>query len=255
MKSSFPRRGAFLGLIFTLLSATAMKADDLTVFAAASLTDALKEIDATYEKTSGDKIAFNFAASGTLELQIRHGAPSDIFFSADEAKMNDLDKDGLLEPNTRHDLLGNTLVIIVPAYSKLSLTSAAGLADPKVKKIALGQAKIVPAGTYSEAYLKKIGIWDQVQARVIPQENVRAALAAVETGNVDAGIVYKTDALQSKKVRIVYEVPAAEGPTIVYPAALVKGSKHADAAKKFLDYLGSPDALAVFARDGFITKK
>jgi molybdate transport system substrate-binding protein len=255
MNLLLPHRGAFLGLAFALLSTTAMKADDLTVFAAASLTDALKEIAANYEKTSGDKIAFNFAASGTLELQIRHGAPADIFFSADEAKMNDLDKDGLLEPGTRRDLLGNTLVIVVPADSALTLTSAAGLADPKVKKIALGQVKIVPAGTYAEEYLKKIGIWDQIQPRVIPQESVRTALAAVETGNVDAGIVYKTDALHSKRARIAYEVAAADGPAIVYPAALVKGTKHADAAKKFLDYLGSPDALAVFARDGFIAKK
>lgn len=255
MNLFLPRRGAFLGLIFTLLSATAMKADDLTVFAAASLTDALKEIGAAYEKTSGDKIAFNFAASGTLELQIRHGAPADIFFSADDEKMNDLAKDGLLEPQTRRDLLGNTLVIVVPADSTLTLTSAAGLADPKVKKIALGQTQIVPAGIYAAEYLKEIGIWDQVQPRVIPEENVRAALAAVETGNVDAGIVYKTDALLTKKVRIAYEVPATEGPAIVYPAALVKGSKHMDAAKKFLDYLGSPDALAVFMRYGFIAKK
>jgi molybdate transport system substrate-binding protein len=255
MKSSLPRRSAFLGLILAVLSTTAMKADDLTVFAAASLTDALKEIGAAYEKTSGDKIAFNFAASGTLELQIRHGAPADIFFSADEEKMNDLAKDGLLEPDTRRDLLGNTLVIVVPNDSSLTLTSAAGLADPKVKKIALGQTQIVPAGIYAKEYLQKIGIWDQVQPRVIPQENVRAALAAVETGNVDAGIVYKTDALQTKKVRIAYEVPATDGPAIVYPAALVKGSKHADAAEKFLNYLGSPEAQAVFQRNGFIAKK
>lgn len=255
MNLLLPHRGAFLGLVFALLSMTVMKADDLTVFAAASLTDALKEIGAGFEKNTGVKIWFNFAASGTLELQIRHGAPADVFFSADEARMNDLAKDGLLEPATRRDLLGNTLVIVVPADSALTLVSTAGLADPKVKKIALGQVKIVPAGTYAEEYLKEIGIWDQVQPRVIPQENVRAVLGAVETGNVDAGIVYKTDALHSKKVRIAYEMPATDGPSIVYPAALVKDSKHMDAAKKFLDYLGSPDALAVFTRDGFSAKK
>ncbi len=145
--------------------------------------------------------------------------------------MDDLAKDGLLAPDTRRDLLANSLVIIVPAASSLTLTSAAGLADPKVQKIALGQAKIVPAGTYAQEYLTKIGIWEQVQARVIPQASVRAALGAVETGNVDAGIVYKTDALHSKKVRIAYEIPAAEGPAIVYPAALVKDTKHELAAK------------------------
>jgi molybdate transport system substrate-binding protein len=255
MKNLRVRRAALFSLLFALFSTTTMKADDLTVFAAASLTDALKEISATYEKTSGDKIAFNFAASGTLELQIRHGAPADIFFSADEAKMDDLGKDNLLAPDTRRDLLANTLAIVVPADSGLNFTSAADLANPKVEKIALGQTKIVPAGIYAEEYPKKIGLWDKIESRVIMQENVRAALAAVETGNADAGIVYKTDALHSTNARIAYEVPAADGPSIVYPAGIVKDSKHAAAAKKFLDYLGSPDALAVFAKYGFLAKK
>jgi molybdate transport system substrate-binding protein len=241
-----------LPLLLALFLPTAMRADDLTVFAAASLTNALKEIGADYAKTSPDKIAFNFAASGTLELQIRHGAPADLFFSADEAKMNDLAKDHLLAPGTRRDLLGNTLVIIVPAGSPLQLASAAGLADPAVKKIALGETHIVPAGIYAQQYLTRIGLWEKVQSRVVPLESVRAALAAVETGNAEAGIVYKTDALQSKKVRIAYEIPAAAGPAIVYPAALVADSKHLAAAGKFLAYLASPPAMAVFARAGFI---
>lgn len=231
-----------------------MKADDLTVFAAASLTDALKEIAADYAETSPDKIAFNFAASGTLELQIRHGAPADIFFSADEAKMNDLKKDGLLLAESRKDLLANQLAIIIPGDSALTITSPAQLADPKIKRIALGETHIVPAGIYAEEYLRKIGIWDQVQSRVVPLESVRAALAAVETGNADAGIVYKTDALHSHKVKVAYVVPVAAGPSIIYPAAVVKDSKHQAAAKKFLDYLGSAKALAVFQRDGFISK-
>jgi molybdate transport system substrate-binding protein len=249
---NFLSRVGLLLLCTTFFST--MKADDLTVFAAASLTDALKEISTDYEKTSGDKIAFNFAASGTLELQIRHGAPADVFFSADEAKMNDLAKDGLLLAGSRKDLLGNLLVIVVPGGSSLTLSSAAQLADPQVKRIALGETHIVPAGIYAEAYLKKIGIWDQVQARVVPLESVRAALAAVETGNADAGIVYKTDALHSKKVKIAYEVPAAEGPAIVYPAGVVKDSSHAAAAQKFLDYLATPGAQAIFEKYGFIAK-
>jgi molybdate transport system substrate-binding protein len=249
---NFLSRVALLLLFSTFFSP--MKADDLTVFAAASLTDALKEIATGYEKTSGDKIAFNFAASGTLELQIRHGAPADIFFSADEAKMNDLQKDGLLLAESRKDLLGNLLVVIVPSESSLTLTSAAQLADAKVKRIALGETHIVPAGIYAEAYLKKIEIWDQVQARVVPLESVRAALAAVETGNADAGIVYKTDALHSKKVKIAYEVPAQDGPAIIYPAGVVKDSKHAAAAQKFLDDLGAPEAQAVFQKYGFLSK-
>jgi molybdate transport system substrate-binding protein len=241
-------------ILFLLMSLSHIKAEEVEVFAAASLTDALKEIAATYEKTSGDKIIFNFAASNTLEMQIKASAPADIFFSADEAKMNDLTRQGLVVKETRKDLLSNSLVIIVPDDSKLTLTSAAHLTDPKIQKIALGQPQSVPAGIYAKAYLQKIGIWAQVEARVIPMENVRAALAAVETGNVDAGIVYKTDALHSKKVKVACEVPVAEGPAIAYPAALVQGSKHAAAAKKFLDYLGEPSSLKTFEKYGFITK-
>jgi len=237
-----------------IMSSSILKADEVEVFGAASLTDALKEIAADYEKTSGDKIIFNFAASSTLEMQIKAGAPADIFFSADEAKMNDLEKQGLLAKDTRKDLLSNSLVIVIPTDSSLTLASAAQLADAKVQKIALGQTESVPAGIYAKEYLTKIGIWAQVQPRVIPMESVRAALAAVETGNVDAGIVYKTDALHSHKVKVAYEVPVAEGPAIAYPVALAQDSKHAAAAKKFLDYLGESGSLKVFEKYGFIVK-
>jgi molybdate transport system substrate-binding protein len=231
-----------------------IKADDITVFAAASLTDALKEIGAAYEKTSGDKVAFNFAASNTLEAQIKAGAPADLFFSADEAKMNDMEKQGLIAKDTRKDLLSNTLVVIVPGDSTATLASAKDLSDPKFKKIALGQPDSVPAGIYAKEYLTKLGVWDKVSPAVIPCESVKAALAAVETGNADAGIVYKTDALHSKKVKIAYEVPAAEGPAITYPIAEIEGSKHAEAAKKFLAYLSTPASQAIFQKYGFLTK-
>ena len=240
--------------LLIVMSLTHLKADDVQVFAAASLTDALKEIGTSYEKTTGEKVFFNFAASNTLEMQIKAGAPADIFFSADEAKMDDLAKQGLIEKDSRKDLLSNSLVVVVPANSSATLTSAAQLADPQFKKIALGQPQSVPAGIYAEEYLKKIGIWDQVSARIIPCESVRAALAAVETGNVDAGIVYMTDALHSQKVKVAYEVPAADGPAIEYPLAIIKDSKHAAAAQKFLAYLSTPDSLKIFEKYGFITK-
>jgi molybdate transport system substrate-binding protein len=239
-----------------------IKADEVEVFAAASLTDALKEIGADYEKSGGDHIIFNFAASNTLAMQIKAGAPSDIFFSADEAKIDDLEKQGLVTKGTRKDLLSNSLVIVVPSDSSVTLTSAAQLADPKFQKIALGQPDSVPAGIYAKKYLQKIGVWDQLAPRVIPMENVRVALAAVETGNVDAGIVYKTDALQSKKVKVAYEVPVAEGPAISYPVAVVEGARgsviggpdRTVAAKKFLDYLGKGSSLKIFEKYGFIAK-
>ncbi len=206
------------------------------------------------KKTDGDKIVFNFAASNVLETQIKAGAPADIFFSADEPKMDDLAKAGLVASESRKDLLSNSLVVIVPSDSTATLTSASQLTDPKFKKIALGQPQSVPAGIYAKAYLQKIGIWDKVSPQVIPSESVRAALAAVETGNADAGIVYKTDAIHSKKVKIAFEVPVADGPAIAYPVALVQGSKQAVAAKKFLDYLEQPDSLKTFEKYGFIAK-
>jgi molybdate transport system substrate-binding protein len=232
-----------------------MKADEVEVFAAASLTDALNEIATDYEKETGNKIIFNFAASSTLDMQIKAGAPADIFFSADEAKMDDLARQGLIVMETRKDLLSNSLVVVGPAGNSAAWTSAAPLADSKIQKIALGQPQSVPAGIYAKAYLQQIGLWDQVAARVIPMENVRAALAAVETGNADAGIVYKTDALHSTRVSIDYEVPAADGPAITYPAAVVQGSKHVAAAKKFLDYLGNAGSLKTFEKYGFIAKR
>jgi molybdate transport system substrate-binding protein len=241
-------------IFLLLMSLSPIKAEEIEVFAAASLTDALNEIAATYEKAGGDKIIFNFAASNTLEMQIAAGAPADIFFSADEAKMDDLQKQGLIAKETRKDFLSNSLVIVVPNDSAVTMTSAAQLADPKIQKIALGQPQSVPAGIYAREYLQKIGIWAQIEARIIPTESVRAALAAVETGNVDAGIVYKTDALHSHKVKVAYEVPVADGPAIAYPAALVQGSKHATAAKKFLDYLGKGSSLKTFEKYGFIAK-
>ena len=242
-------------VVLLLLTALApLKADEIEVFAAASLTNALQEIAKTYEKDTGDKVIFNFAASSLLDTQIKAGAPADIFFSADEAKMDDLARSNLIAGDTRKDLLSNSLVIVVPSDSSVKITDATQLAGDAIHKIALGQPQSVPAGIYAKQYLTKIGIWDKVQARVIPVESVRAALAAVETGNVDAGIVYKTDAQISKKVKVAYEVPIAEGPAITYPLALVQASKHAAAAKKFLDYLANPSSLKTFEKYGFITK-
>jgi molybdate transport system substrate-binding protein len=243
-----------LGVAFlTLMSLTSAKADEIEVFAASSLTDSLKEITAAYEKASGDTVIFNFAASSALAIQIKAGAPADLFFSADEAKMDDLDKAGLIVKETRRDVLQNSLVIIAPAESALTLSSPAQLAGDNIKHLALGAITSVPAGIYAKEYLEKIGIWPQVEARVIPCENVRAALAAVETDNVDAGIVYKTDALHSQKVKVICEIAPQDGPKIVYPAAVIADSKHAAAAKKFLDYLGDPESLKTFAKYGFIT--
>lgn len=237
--------------LLLLLTATALRAADLTVHAAASLTDALKELAPIYEKASGDKLFFNFNASSALARQIQEGAPGDVFFSADEAKMDALDKAGFIAAGTREDLLGNALAIVVPSDSALAIASAADLARPEIKKIAIGEPSTVPAGIYAKAYLTRLGLWDQLLPKMTPTENVRAALAAVESGNVEAGVVYKTDALISKKVKIATEAPAAEGPKIVYPAAALKESRSPAQARKLLTFLGGGEARAVFKRYGF----
>jgi molybdate transport system substrate-binding protein len=241
----------FLGLFISV----SLSAAELTVHAAASLSDAMKEIGAAYEKEGGDKLQFNFGASNMLERQIEEGAPADVFLSADEAKMDALEKKGLLLPGTRRSLLSNSLVIVVAADSTALPKSAADLAKPECRKIALAETRSVPAGIYARAYLEKLGLWDSVSEKAVPTENVRAALAAVESGNVDAGIVYKTDALISKKVKVAVEISGAEAPKISYPVGVVKSSREPERAKKFAEYLAGPAAGVVFERFGFIVMK
>ena len=229
-------------------------AAEVNVSAAASLMDALKELGTSYEKSAGDKVVFNFGASSLLARQIQEGAPADLFFSADEAKMDTLEKGKLLVAGTRQSLLSNSLVVVVAADSKLALGSMKDLAAPRFRAIAIAEPRTVPAGIYAKEYLKEIGLWQQVIDRLIPTENVRGALAAVESGNVEAGIVYKTDALISKKVKVAFEVPRAEGPDISYPVALLRTAERSEAARRVLAFLASEEARAVFLRYGFVVR-
>ncbi len=233
-----------------LLATFPLLAAEITVFAAASLTDSLKEIAAGYEKTTGDKVRFNFAASNTLAQQIQAGAPADIFFSADEAKMDALATAGLIDKASRKDLLGNTLVVITAEHG-LKISDAYDLKKAAIKHFSIGDPKAVPAGVYAKEWLEKVKLWETLQPKIVPAENVRAALAVVESGNAEAGIVYKTDAAISKKVWVALVIPAADGPQITYPAALVSDSRHKDAARKFLNYLADKQADETFAKFGF----
>jgi len=251
---NFIRSLAVTFILTAALPASNLRAADIYVCAAASLTDALKEIAVTYEKESGDKLIFNFAASSVLARQIEEGAPADLIVSADEAKLDELEKKGLLLPGTRKSLLSNTLVIVTPADSTINIKFAKDLTGMDIKKIALGQPESVPAGIYAKDYLEKLGLWEKLAVKVVPCESVRAALAAVESGNVEAGIVYKTDALISKKVKVAFEVPSSEGPKISYPLAVIKDSKSPDAAKKLAAWLDSNPAKVVFEKYGFIVK-
>ena len=238
---------------FALIASTSMAAN-LRVSAASSLTDALHDIAKIYERDAHDTLLFDFGASSTLARQIAEGAPSDVFFSADELKMDQLQQRGYIVKSSRRSILSNTLVIIVPSDSNLQIKSPADLADNAISNIAVAVPQSVPAGIYAKEYLRAHHVWDRIKDKIIPTENVRAALAAVESGNVQTGIVYRSDALISRAVRIAFEVPASEGPKISYPVAIVGDSKQKAAARKFIDFLLSPPAQEVFRKYGFIIK-
>jgi len=231
----------------TLLLATVIH-----VSAAASLTDVLREIGGQYQKDTGAGVLFNFGASSLLARQIMEGAPADLFISADELKMDQLQQRGFIVNKSRRSILSNTLVIVVPSDSPLKINSARDLADPAIRNVAVAEPQTVPAGIYAKEYLRRLKIWDRITYKLVPTDNVRGALAAVESGNVEAGIVYKTDAMISRVIRIAYEVPRSEGPKISYPAAVLADSKEKAAAQRFLDYLQSVSARDTFRKYGFL---
>lgn len=238
----------FVLLFLTLPSCAA----SVSVFAAASLTESLSQIAADYTRATGTKVVFNFASSSFLERQIEEGASADIFFSADEARMDTLQRKGLVKRETRTSHLSNTLVIVVDPKSNLDLRSPSDLTNSSIKRFALADPQTVPAGIYARKYLEQKKLWSSLEPKVVPTDNVRAALSAVESGNVEAGIVYRTDAAISKKVRIAYEVPQPEGPFISYPIAVLKDAPHPESARSFIEYLTSPPADVVFRKFGFI---
>lgn len=224
-------------LLPLLLLATQLAAAEIRVFAAASLTEALQEVAAGYERETGDRVLFNFAGSSTLARQIELGAPADLFLSADEAKMDGLQKRGLVDVRTRASVLSNALVIV-----------GDGIRSPRDligKKLALAEPSTVPAGIYAKTWLVKSGLWPRVAPNVIPTDNVRAALAAVEAGNADAAIVYRTDTRRPAFV-------IRDGPPISYPFAVLTGAEQPRAARRFLAYAQSEAGLRVFRKHGFL---
>lgn len=239
-----------------LLICGSLNAAEVSVFAAASLTDALQEIGRAWEARSGNRILFNFAASSTLARQIEEGAPADLFASADELHMNQLEQKHLIDARSRVSLLSNTLVIVVRAddHARRKL-SPADLATNTVASLALAEPSTVPAGIYARAWLTSRGLWPKVAPKVIPTASVRAALAAVESGNVDTAIVYRTDVLSSVRARVTFEVSGPGAPVISYPFALVAGD-HASSpqAVSFLAWLRSPEASRVFRKYAFRTR-
>ena len=227
----------------------------LLVSAAVSLTGVLETLVADHERRTGTAVELNLSASTVLAAQIIAGASVDLFISADLFQMDRVAAAGLIRAETRVDLLSNQLVIVMPADTAAAMTSSATLLEPVFGRIAVGDPAGVPVGVYARAYLEAAGLWDALRDRMVPARSARAALATVETGVVDAGIVYRTDAMSSNDVRVVFEVPVAEGPAIAYPAALTTLATNPKAAERLLAYLQGPDARVVFEQAGFIVQE
>ena len=255
-------RVALAGLMLVstfLVEAQAQKSEStsITIFAAASLKNALDDASKAYENSTGNKIVISYAGSAALAKQIEQGAPADIFISADLDWMDYVDKKKLVDDATRFNLLGNRIVLIAPKDSTVSLKIAkdfplaAALGE---NRLAMANVKSVPAGKYGSAALEKLGVWSAVQPKVAQAENVRAALALVAQGEAPLGIVYETDAAAEPKVKIVDVFPADTHPAIIYPIAIVAETKNA-AAKAFIGYLKTPDAQAFFSKQGFTILK
>lgn len=228
------------------------QAVELNVSAALGLKEALLDIKKEYEaKRPEIKIIYNLAAAGVLQSQIEQGAPADVFISAAEKQIDDLQKKNMILPATRKKLVGNQLVLIVPKDSKLGLNSFADLTQDKVKAFGLGAPETVPAGQYGQEVLAHLGIWEKVKPKAVLGKDVRALVAYAETGNVEASIVFSTVAATSDKVKIAAAAPAGSHKPIVFPGVVLSGSKQPKVAEDFLNYMASPEGMKMFAKYGF----
>ncbi len=246
---------AVLGM--AALSESALAAEKLTIFAAASMKNALDAANTEWSKESGKETTVSYAASSALAKQIEGGAPADIFISADLAWMDYVAEKKLIKDDTRSNLLGNRIVLVAPkdqakpADIKAGFDLAGLLGEGK---LAMGEVKSVPAGKYGKAALEKLGVWPSVEAKVAGAESVRAALALVSRGEAPYGIVYKTDAAADTGVAVVGTFPEDSHPPIVYPIAILSASTSAD-AKAYLDFLKSAKAAPFFEKQGFTILK
>ncbi len=252
-------KNSVIKLIFSavlmLISIVSNAQDKVTIFAAASLTNAISDIATQYEKEQAVQIQTSFASSSTLAKQIEKGAPADIFISADTKWMNYLQDKALLKVDSRVNLLGNQLVLIAPKNRafKVDMVKDFDIASAFSGKLCTGQIDSVPAGIYAKQSLMSLNWWDAIKMRIVGTQDVRAALIFVERGECDAGIVYATDAKVSNKVEVLSTFPETSHESIVYPLALVKTANAA--ATSFYDYLKSEKAKVIFRQYGFTTKQ
>ncbi len=247
-------RAILLALATWSLIALPLQAAELTVSAAISLKEAFSEIATQFEKTHpGDRVVFNFGASGELAQQIDRGAPVDVFASAALKQMNDLEKKGLLA-GPAQAFVRNRLVAIVPT-GEPKVTSFEQLA--KVNRLTIGNPKTVPAGQYASEALTKAGIYENLvnSQKIVFSENVRQALTYVESGNVDVGIVYATDARISDKVAVSFQIPASYSEPVVYPIAALKDSKQPNLAREFVTFVLGSQGQAILQNKGFLSPR
>ncbi|HET8730358.1 MAG TPA: molybdate ABC transporter substrate-binding protein [Moraxellaceae bacterium] len=236
--------------LLCLATGSGARAADITVFAAASLTDALKEIGDAYRSVRGDTLRSSFASSATLARQIEAGAPADIYMSADQKWMDYLAARGLIETASRRDLLGNSLVLVAPAGSATPVPMRKGNVPAFTGRLCMGDPASVPAGIYGKQSLVSLGWWETLSTRVVTTEDVRTVLAFVARGECPLGIVYATDARVSDKVVVVGRFAAGSHEPVVYPVALLPHAS--SAARAFFVYLQGPAARQVFERHGFV---
>jgi len=239
---------------FVLFVASTARAETINFAAAISMKEALLEANVAFSKETGDDVEFSFGASGVLLTQIKNGAPIDGFISAAAEQVDVMEKANLAVAGSRRIVAGNELVMIVPAASKLQLTTITDIAHAEVKKIAIGQPKSVPAGQYATQTLASLKLDSAVAGKIVNGTNVRQVLDYVERGEVDAGFVYATDAQQAgDKVKIIATAPADSHDPIVYPGVLVAASKKQATAATFFAFLASQKGLLILRKHGFIT--
>lgn len=224
---------------------------EINISAAASLTDALTEIQTEYQKQADVVLVFNFAASGALQKQIREGAPCDLFLSASEEHMDGLEAEGLIVSESRADLLGNALTLIASSEQSENIKNYNDLTKTELSGISIGTPESVPAGKYAKQALQNLGIWDKLEDRIIYAKDVRQVLEYVDTGNADCGLVYKSDTLAMKTGTVVMDLPESSHAPIVYPIALIKDSTQQEAAAAFYKFLQTDYAAGVFEKYGF----
>jgi molybdate transport system substrate-binding protein len=225
---------------------------ELVISAAASLQESLLAIQPEYEKSNPHiKLTFNFGSSGTLQKQIEQGAPADVFIAAGAKQMKTLVDKNLVESANQLPLLSNDLVLIIPIDSKIKLEKLEGLTQNEFNHIALGIPETVPAGAYTKETLQYLNIYETLKSKLVQTKDVRQVLTYVETGNADAGFVYRSDAMTSTKVNVVLTIDAKMHEPITYPAGIVKATNHLKEAKSFYQYLQGKQATAVFVRNGF----